>query len=110
MIVDIPFSTAFLEQRRWRPIPETTTPGICTLSCLPSLSTTVPGKLPVLVPNSVLVPAVEISRGVSSISTLSVRFSNPGIIVSSKQWSEEPLLQVEAVCRAAVPYSPWGSP
>lgn len=84
MIVNIPFSTAFLEEQVWRLIPVTTTPGICMLCGLPSLLTTVPGKIPVLVPKRLLLPAVEILRGVYSVSTLMIKFSCHGIMVSSK--------------------------
>lgn len=84
MIVNTPFSTTILEEKIWRLISETTTPGTCTLCPLPCLLTTVPGKIPVLVPNRVLLPAVEILGGVSGVSTLMIKLSNPGIMVSSK--------------------------
>ena len=88
-MVKLPFYTAFFDEKRVRSIPETITPGIFTLCRLPSLSTTVPGRVPVPVPNTMWLPAMEILRGVSSTSALSIWVSDPGIMVSSKQWSEE---------------------
>ena len=63
-MVNNPFSTAFFDEKKWRSIPETITPGIFTLRHLPSLSTTVPGRVPVLVPNIMWLPAVDVFRGV----------------------------------------------